>query len=560
MARPALQIGYHDHCFDGVASSATFLRFYREKVLPGLAMDQVAFRGLAHRAGQIFGEEAFAGQENAVVDFRYTKDPRLTWWFDHHQSAFESPADEAHFRADRSGRKFWDPTAKSCTRFLARVCQERFGWDFSSLQELVDWAEVIDGAQFPDAKTAVELTQPAMQLMLLIEATKDPELCPRLIRELSQRPLSEVLREPWVLQPLAPLLARHRDLVRTVTQRLRVDGAVAEYDLADLGVDNVNKFIAYAADPSTVYTVAVTRGPNRSKVSLGSNPWKQDLRRHNLARIAERYGGGGQRASAGRRTLPSGGRAAGTGRTSRSAKARFQEAKDPPARQACSAASPASAPPCASTCSTHAQRALVGRTSALPRSRARRKASFASTSGTPAYGAPSMGVLRFATNGAQPNESGTMREISSESRASSARSSSVSPGKPTIRYSLSLWNPASRASSATRSSCAEVVRRSRALRRRSLAPSAAVVSVLSPARLRSETSSGRAQRRSARKLEMPTSRPSSISVRTSSTMRGWSVTAAPTRPTRRAPSGISSSTRSGVTVRMPPLVVRRMTQ
>ena len=173
MARPALQIGYHDHCFDGVASSATFLRFYREKVRPGLAMDQVSFRGLAHRAGQLFGEDAFAGEENAVVDFRYTRDPRLTWWFDHHQSAFESPNDEAHFRADSSGRKFWDPTAKSCTRFLARVCRDRFGWDFSQLAELVDWAEVIDGAQFPDAKTAVELTQPAMQLMLLIEASKE---------------------------------------------------------------------------------------------------------------------------------------------------------------------------------------------------------------------------------------------------------------------------------------------------------------------------------------------------------------------------------------------------
>src|SRR5207302_11184773 len=91
-----------------------------------------------------------------------------------------------------------------------------------------------------------------------------------------------------------PLLARHRDVVRTVTQRLRVERAVAEYDLADLGIDNVNKFIAYAADPSTIYTVSVTRGANRSKVSLGSNPWKQDLRRHNLAGIAERYGGGGQ--------------------------------------------------------------------------------------------------------------------------------------------------------------------------------------------------------------------------------------------------------------------------
>jgi hypothetical protein len=233
-----------------------------------------------------------------VVDFRYTRDPRLTWWFDHHQSAFESPEDEAHFRGDGSGRKFWDPTAKSCTRFLARTCRERFGWDFSPLQELVDWAEVIDGAQFPDARTAVELTEPAMQLMLLIEASQDPELRPRLIRELSERPLSDVLREPWVVQPLAPILARHREVVRTVTERLRVDRAVAEYDLADLGIDNVNKFIAYAADPSAVYTVAVTRGTNRSKISLGSNPWKQDLRRHNLARIAERYGGGGHPAVA----------------------------------------------------------------------------------------------------------------------------------------------------------------------------------------------------------------------------------------------------------------------
>ena len=32
---PALQICYHDHCFDGVASGAAFLRFYRDKVKPG---------------------------------------------------------------------------------------------------------------------------------------------------------------------------------------------------------------------------------------------------------------------------------------------------------------------------------------------------------------------------------------------------------------------------------------------------------------------------------------------------------------------------------------------
>ena len=292
---PELQICYHDHCFDGVASAATFLRFYREKVRK---VDDVSLKGMAHRAGPLFGEDAFAGDENAVVDFRFSADPRLTWWFDHHQSAFETPADQAAFRADSSGKKFWDPAAKSCTRFLARVAQERFGWNPEPLRELIDWAEVIDGALFPNPQMAVALTDPAMQLMLLIEATKDPELCPRLIRELSRRPLSDVLAESWVKAPLGPLLERHREVVKLVTSRIRLERGVASFDLADLGVDNVNKFIAYAADPATLYTVAVSRGPSRSKVSLGSNPWKQEQRRHNLAQIAERYGGGGHPAVA----------------------------------------------------------------------------------------------------------------------------------------------------------------------------------------------------------------------------------------------------------------------
>ena len=73
---------------------------------------------------------------------------------------------------------------------------------------------------------------------------------------------------------------------------------MATYDLADLPVENVNKFIAYAADERTLYTVSVTRGPARAKISLGSNPWRQGERRHNLAKIAERYGGGGHPAVA----------------------------------------------------------------------------------------------------------------------------------------------------------------------------------------------------------------------------------------------------------------------
>src|SRR5438045_2239745 len=238
MWKPALQICYHDHCFDGVASAATFLRFYREEVKPGLTLDRVALRGMAHRTGPLFDEGAFAGEENAVVDFRFTPDPRLTWWFDHHQSAFETEEDERAFRAEASEKKFWDPKAKSCTRFLAWTCRDRFGWDPAPLSELLEWAEVIDGAQFADAKSAVELTHPALQLMLLIEASKDPDLCPRLIRELSQRPLGEVLRDSLVTEPLGRSLARHRHLLTTERERPRHQRGGAEGDRPDPGPDN----------------------------------------------------------------------------------------------------------------------------------------------------------------------------------------------------------------------------------------------------------------------------------------------------------------------------------
>jgi len=81
----------------------------------------------------VLDEAMFERRENAMVDFRYSVCDRLTWWFDHHVSSFPNPGEEAHFRADKSGKKFHDPEAKSCTRFLCRIVQEKFGFDPSPL-------------------------------------------------------------------------------------------------------------------------------------------------------------------------------------------------------------------------------------------------------------------------------------------------------------------------------------------------------------------------------------------------------------------------------------------
>src|SRR5688500_4534034 len=136
-----LRLLYHGHCFDGVASAAVFTRFYHTRVAPGAAVE---YTPLTHRPGDLFDDEMFDGDENAIVDFKYSPSARLTWWFDHHQSAFLTGADEAHFRADSSGKKFWDAESKSCTEFIERVASERFGFADPTLEPLVHWAHIID--------------------------------------------------------------------------------------------------------------------------------------------------------------------------------------------------------------------------------------------------------------------------------------------------------------------------------------------------------------------------------------------------------------------------------
>lgn len=286
-----LRVLYHGNCFDGCSSAGVFTRFYRERIAK--APVDVVYRPLEHKGeGAAFPHDAFDGDENACVDFRYSQDPRLTWWFDHHASAFQSPGDEAHFRADATGRKFYDPAAKSCTKFLATTVAAKFGFDPAPLKELIDWAEIIDGALFADARMAVELKEPALRLMTFIENNREPALADRFIADLIRRPLAETAADPYVAGPLGPLLEQHQKNIEAIRAAARLEGGVVSFDVAELPVGAFNKFIAYYLFPHARYSVGLTSGA-RNKISVGSNPWAKTPRTHEINKICERYGGGG---------------------------------------------------------------------------------------------------------------------------------------------------------------------------------------------------------------------------------------------------------------------------
>jgi hypothetical protein len=285
-----LRLLYHGHCFDGVASAAVFTRFYLARVHTSA---DISYTGLLHRPGALFDEEMFDGDENAIVDFKYSTSERLTWWFDHHQSAFLTPEDEAHYRRDRSGRKFLDTTRKSCTELIADTARTRFGFAEEMLEPLVHWAHIIDGALYESAAQCVELGAPALQLMQVIESDPDDLFIERIIRELTLRPLDEVALGEEVQRRFRPILARHLETLEVVRRKARYRDGVVRFDLVDDGLEGFNKFIPYYLHPETTYSVALTRGPQRTKISVGSNPWSPRPRTHNIASICERYGGGG---------------------------------------------------------------------------------------------------------------------------------------------------------------------------------------------------------------------------------------------------------------------------
>lgn len=292
-----VRVFYHDKCFDGACSASLFARFHRECIAKKATYE---YHGLVHRAGALFDESEFTGDENAIVDFKYSASPRITWWFDHHQSAFLTRQDHEHFLACQrdpacAARKFFDPDYTSCTSFLAHIGSTRFGFNTAPVADMIYWANIVDGALYESPEAAVEMAAPAMKLTLIIESTQDPEFIPRLIPLLTEMPLAEVLAQPFVAPLLPPLLDRHAQAIELIRQRSEERDGTIFFDITDHVMEGFNKFIPYYLHPQATYSIGLSKSSFRTKVAVGSNPWtKADpAKMVNLAQVCERYGGGG---------------------------------------------------------------------------------------------------------------------------------------------------------------------------------------------------------------------------------------------------------------------------
>lgn len=285
-------VAHHGHCFDGMASAAFFTRMLRH--LEGADL-QVSYRGLDHQpGGSHVPREVLAGDINAVLDFRYTTAPELTWYFDHHVTGVVGEEEREHLAADRSGRTFFDPDYGSCCKLLADVARDRFGFVAPDMDELVRWADVIDAARFESPEQAIAYDEPALGLMAVVEAHGgDGFLGPRIARLAEGASLAELAADPEVRGLLRPIRAQVERTTELIRERAQLHDRVVTFDLGHRASERFGKFLPYALFPQARYAVGVTASPRRAKVSVGFNPWSPWPREHDIAALCARHGGGG---------------------------------------------------------------------------------------------------------------------------------------------------------------------------------------------------------------------------------------------------------------------------
>jgi hypothetical protein len=286
-------VATHGHCFDGLCSAFLFARLIRH-MYPG-AEPRFEYHGCGYGPGQNgVDPKLLSGDLNAILDFRFSTAPQLSWYFDHHVSAFPTPEDRAVFeRGVGKGTMFHDGAYSSCTKLIADIGEKQFGLDPAPTAELVRWADMIDSASFPDAKMAVERKEPVLKLMTVIEHHGDDAFITRMVSRLETTPLTEVAASADVHEAYEPLGKSHETFVKLVEDHAKVVGHVVLVDLSGVLLDVAGKFVTYALYPESAYSVLLSRSKSKCKISIGYNPWSLIPRKHNVAAICERHGGGG---------------------------------------------------------------------------------------------------------------------------------------------------------------------------------------------------------------------------------------------------------------------------
>lgn len=280
----------HGHCFDGLSSAAIFSEFLNTRKPSTFEYQACGYNSATPRPPK------FSGDDNALLDYRYVPDPALTYYFDHHPTAFRNAADEAHFlarKAETPEHFLVDTKSTSCAQLIARHAQTQFGIEFPNFLDLIQWAEKIDGAHFETVAEATNRAHPVLRLAAVVEQFGDSAFLNKAVPLLRQEGLEALAAASFVQKRYRSLAPKYDDYVERVRHRGRLEKDIAVIDLSEAPVTVIAKFSQYEAFPNARYSVILAQMNSGFRLSIGSNPWSPHKCTTHLGNLCARYGGGG---------------------------------------------------------------------------------------------------------------------------------------------------------------------------------------------------------------------------------------------------------------------------
>ena len=268
-----VRVLYHDHCFDGAASAAIFSRFIHGSFHPDAVFE---YTGMAHRASQ-FSRTACSTATRTPSSTSSTQvTPKLTWWFDHHQSAFLTPEDARHFQAGirptkctirRSNRA---PISSAPWPGRNGDSRRRI-WTTWCTGQYYRWRAVSrpqNGRGTGRARHEADAGHRGLE-RLRYRTADHPATC-------SACPWGRSSSNPKSRLSISRSTSATSARSSIFVDRASESGGVITFDLTGYDLEGYNKFIPYYSIRKASTPWQSARPSFRTKISVGSNPWSPE--------------------------------------------------------------------------------------------------------------------------------------------------------------------------------------------------------------------------------------------------------------------------------------------
>lgn len=285
---------YFHNDFDGRASAAVMLAFLRSRGDDIEHFTPVNYYLLPQWKDERFFEKhkLFKGKRNPaiIVDFLYH--PKAAWWFEHHSTTFKKETWKKHFKKDKQHQL--EPQYPSCCHLVYAALKKDFKWKPPKhLETLVEWLDVIDGAQYKSAKQTIEVREAALQVNEFVERKNHSVVeNARIVSLLATTPLSRIALLPIVKEAVAELRKKDLKGLAFCRKNAVMIGRVCFLDRSGSKLEFPHFALQYLF-PKMVYFVRVSNRDGLYHINVGLNPWRKGEGWIHVGELLKRFGGGG---------------------------------------------------------------------------------------------------------------------------------------------------------------------------------------------------------------------------------------------------------------------------